>query len=82
MRQRREKMLKTSLIVFVIVAAALLTTSSGSASIPQVGAGRTAEVESSAIGEQPGDEVREEFQQSYPLSANGRVGLENLNGNV
>jgi DUF4097 and DUF4098 domain-containing protein YvlB len=75
-------MLKTSLIVFVVVAAALLTTSSGSATIPQVGAGRTVEVESSATGEQPGDEVREEFQQSYPLSANGRVALENLNGNV
>ena len=29
-----------------------------------------------------GDEVREEFHQSYPLSANGRVSLENINGGV
>jgi len=29
-----------------------------------------------------GDEVREEFHQSYPLSANGRVSVENLNGGV
>lgn len=28
------------------------------------------------------DEVREEFHQSYPLSANGRVSLENINGGV
>jgi DUF4097 and DUF4098 domain-containing protein YvlB len=29
-----------------------------------------------------GDEVREEFHQTYPLSANGRIILENLNGGV
>src|SRR6266550_1022854 len=29
-----------------------------------------------------GDEVREEFHQSYPLSANGRVSIENINGGV
>lgn len=28
------------------------------------------------------DEVREEFHQNYPLSPNGRVNLENINGNV
>lgn len=28
------------------------------------------------------EEVREEFHQNYPLAANGRVSLENLNGNV
>jgi len=28
------------------------------------------------------DEVREEFHQTYPLSANGRVSLENINGGV
>ena len=30
----------------------------------------------------PSDEVREEFHQTYPLAANGRVSLENLNGGV
>ena len=29
-----------------------------------------------------GEDVREEFHQTYPLSGNGRVLLENLNGNV
>ena len=29
-----------------------------------------------------GEEVKEEFHQTYPLSANGRVSLDNLNGNV
>jgi hypothetical protein len=29
-----------------------------------------------------GDEVREEFHQSYPLSANGRISVENINGGV
>jgi DUF4097 and DUF4098 domain-containing protein YvlB len=29
-----------------------------------------------------GDELREEFHQNYPLSANGRVSIENINGGV
>lgn len=29
-----------------------------------------------------GDEVKEEFHQTYPLSANGRVSIENINGEV
>src|SRR6266550_5937676 len=28
------------------------------------------------------EEVREEFHQAYPLAANGRVSLENMNGNL
>ena len=31
---------------------------------------------------QPGQELRETFQQTYPLSATGRVSLENINGGV
>jgi DUF4097 and DUF4098 domain-containing protein YvlB len=31
---------------------------------------------------QRGDEVREEFHQTYPLAADGRVSLENVNGSV
>lgn len=31
---------------------------------------------------QPGQELREEFHQTYPLSATGRVNLENINGGV
>ncbi|HKP80464.1 MAG TPA: hypothetical protein VJT69_00530 [Pyrinomonadaceae bacterium] len=39
-------------------------------------------VETTAGAEQPGEELREEFHQTYPLSATGRVSLENLNGGV
>jgi DUF4097 and DUF4098 domain-containing protein YvlB len=31
---------------------------------------------------QKGDEIREEFHQTYPISANGRISLENINGGV
>jgi DUF4097 and DUF4098 domain-containing protein YvlB len=31
---------------------------------------------------QRSDELREEFHQSYPISANGRISLENINGGV
>jgi hypothetical protein len=31
---------------------------------------------------QPGEELREEFHQTYPLSPTGRVSLENINGGV
>ena len=36
----------------------------------------------SAGGEQPGQQVTEEFHQTYPLSATGRVNLQNINGGV
>lgn len=36
----------------------------------------------SGLQKASGDEVREEFHQSYPLSANGRVSVENINGGV
>ena len=35
-----------------------------------------------ASAAQPGEELREEFHQTYPLSATGRVSLENINGGV
>jgi DUF4097 and DUF4098 domain-containing protein YvlB len=35
-----------------------------------------------AVAAQPGDELREEFHQTYPLSATGRVSLDNINGGV
>lgn len=38
--------------------------------------------ETSACAEQPAQELREEFHQTYPLSATGRVILENINGGV
>ncbi|HEX2270914.1 MAG TPA: DUF4097 family beta strand repeat-containing protein [Pyrinomonadaceae bacterium] len=35
-----------------------------------------------AVPEQPAQELREDFHQTYPLSATGRVSLENINGGV
>ena len=39
-------------------------------------------LDSSAVPGDLGEEFREEFHQTYPLSATGRVGLENINGGV
>ncbi|MCM3901886.1 MAG: DUF4097 family beta strand repeat-containing protein [Pyrinomonadaceae bacterium] len=75
-------MLKRSLIVTMILGAAFWSATSGSASKIQLGVARIAEVESSLPGEEPTQELREDFQQTYPLSANGRLSLENLNGGV
>jgi DUF4097 and DUF4098 domain-containing protein YvlB len=75
-------MLKKSLIVIVILGAALLSATSGRASKTQLGVARNAEVASSLPGGESAQELREDFQQTYPLSANGRLSLENLNGGV
>ena len=37
---------------------------------------------SSGYASESGEEIREEFHQTYPLSASGRVSVENLNGGV
>lgn len=42
----------------------------------------TTDTSACAAVEQPGQELREEFHQTYPLSATGRVILENINGGV
>ena len=39
-------------------------------------------IDTTANAEQPGEEVREEFHQTYPISPTGRVSLENINGGV
>src|SRR3970040_2993129 len=75
-------MLNKGLITVMILTAALWSASSGSASRIQVGVSRNVEVESPSPNDEPSQELREEFQQTYPLSANGRLSLENLNGGV
>ncbi len=74
-------MLAKCLITLFVLIVALSSASSGNASRVQVGAQRVAEVEAAASGD-PMQELREEFHQTYPLSPNGRISLENLNGNV
>ncbi len=70
------------LILTMILGTALWSATSGSASKIQMEASRQTEVESSLAGSEPAQELREDFQQTYPLSANGRLSLENLNGGV
>jgi DUF4097 and DUF4098 domain-containing protein YvlB len=80
--KREEMMFKKSLIVTMILGAALWSATGGSAAKIQPGIARNGEVEGFQPGEEPTQELREDFQQTYPLSANGRVSLENVNGGV
>lgn len=69
-------MLIKTLISAVLLTGAL-TTNSGRQELRQIPANPPV-VESGAI--EPGEELREEFHQTYALSPTGRVSLENLNG--
>jgi len=82
-------MLKKALITAVLMVTALAANSARPASasrfITQDRQPVTAEpgvIDLSAVPGDSGDEVREEFHQTYPLSPTGRVGLENINGGV
>ena len=82
-------MLKKALITSTLLLAALASNGARPASavgfltqdprpIPMV----PSTLDSSAVPGDLGEEFREEFHQTYPLSATGRVGLENINGGV
>lgn len=87
-------MLNKSLITIVILLLALASSGSGPAAatglfgrqdggqgvrpVPSVPATENC----TAVAAQPGEELREEFHQTYPLSATGRVSLENISGGV
>ena len=83
-------MLIKPLISAVLLSVAL--TSNGSSSLATNGrqelrpvqAGPSTADSASAVSEpgEPGEELREEFHQNYPLSLTGRVSLENINGDV
>jgi DUF4097 and DUF4098 domain-containing protein YvlB len=84
-------MLNKALIASMTVAAALLSSGNWPAA-----SGLAAKVDQLAelpnflpqpsttpeVEQQRGEEVREEFHQTYPLAANGRVSLDNINGDV
>ena len=80
-------MLIKPLISAVLLSVAL--TSSGAGPLAEIGRqdprpvtqGPSAADSTSAVSES-GDEMREEFHQTYPLSLSGRVSLENINGDV
>lgn len=86
-------MLRKSLIGVVLLITALASNGAGPAAasgrlfqegrqdvrpVPSVPANADA---TTAVGE-TGEEMREEFHQTYPLSPTGRIGLENINGGV
>jgi DUF4097 and DUF4098 domain-containing protein YvlB len=85
-------MLRKSLISVVLLTLALATNGTASSfnfqggrqdrdhdfrSVPSVPA-----VDATGAGGETGDELREEFHQTYPLSQTGRISLENINGGV
>ncbi|HXM35101.1 MAG TPA: hypothetical protein VN920_07940 [Pyrinomonadaceae bacterium] len=72
--------MKRALVTISILAVALLTIS-GRPPASVKAAHRLGQM-SDLSDPQKGDEQREEFHQSYALSANGRVSLENINGGV
>src|SRR6476660_1117955 len=79
-----KKLLITAVILTVALAtngttAAVVTGQAGSQDgrpVPGVPFG------AEALGGEPGEQVTEEFHQTYPLSATGRVSLANINGGV
>lgn len=82
-------MLKNALITGVLIVIALASNGASPAAalsfitqdrrpLPAV----TEDLDSTADPGDIGEEFREEFHQTYPLSATGRVGLENINGGV
>jgi DUF4097 and DUF4098 domain-containing protein YvlB len=83
-------MAKKLLITAVILTVALVTNGTTAAVLTNQASLRSQEVRpvpalpsgSEAIGGEPGEQVTEEFHQTYPLSASGRVNLANINGGV
>ena len=82
-------MFTKSLITVVILLRALMSAGNGPAAasglfdqglrpVPSVPATENC----TASPDQPSQEIRDEFHQTYPLSATGRVSLENINGGV
>jgi DUF4097 and DUF4098 domain-containing protein YvlB len=72
-------MVNKLLITAILLSIALFTngtTAQELRPLPQVPA------DSASGAEQPGEQVTEEFHQTYPLSATGRVNLGNINGGV
>src|SRR6476661_10350493 len=81
-------MLRKSLIGIVLLIIALASNGAGPAAASSVNRQDLRPVPSvpnaeatTAVGE-TGEELREEFHQTYSISPNGRIGLENINGDV
>jgi DUF4097 and DUF4098 domain-containing protein YvlB len=79
-------MLMKSLITTILLSVALATNGAGPSTASGVARQELlplgVETDPTSCVVDPGQELREEFHQTYPLSATGRVSLENLNGGV
>ena len=83
-------MLMKPLISAVLLSVALTSNGTGPLAadgrqeLRKVPAGPSTAESTSEVTEpgEPGEELREEFHQTYPLSQSGRVSLENINGDV
>lgn len=73
-------MIRKSLISVVLLTFAIATNGQERRPVPSVPAADS--TNSVAEPVETGDELREEFHQTYPLSPTGRVSLENINGGV
>src|SRR5215216_3571591 len=71
-------MLIKTLISAVLLIVALAATGAGRQELRPVPS--VPETVDTTAAEQPGEELREEFHQTYSLSPTGRVSLENING--
>lgn len=77
--------MKRSILAILILAAALLSVSSNRERVARADAARSLPADSRADAlddPQTGQELTEEFHQTYPLNATGRVSVENINGGV
>jgi DUF4097 and DUF4098 domain-containing protein YvlB len=84
-------MLRKSLIGVVVLIIALATNGAGPASASALGYQERQDLrpvpsvpnaEATTAAGETGEELREEFHQTYSLSPTGRIGLENINGGV
>src|SRR3954454_16012565 len=81
-------MLRKSLIGIVLLIIALAANGAGPAAASSVGhqdlrpVPSVPNAEPTTAGGEGGEELREEFHQTYSLSPTGRIGLENINGGV
>lgn len=83
-------MVKKFLITAVLLSVALVTNGTTAAVLTGQSASAPQEVrpvpnvldDAEALGGESGEQVTEEFHQTYPLSATGRVNLANINGGV
>ena len=74
--------MKRLILAILILAAALLTASGGSATLVRADGVRSLPVGNAVGALDDTQELTEEFHQTYPLNATGRVSIENINGGV